>query len=328
MCFVLSCTIYNYVTLLLCVIILMLCRLGTQLSHIEATEGITIRWTPESDPFQDYLSLKRFKERERLLESMSVTARERWFLLKLKAKFAGMFVHNYDLCMHTCTVSHSDYNYADGQYLASRLSKSITRESTRLKGLVTSYNGLAMESERLSWHDVTDLSSSLWSRGVLRADHGLIPKSIKLDSVAAHHNILRAEEEISLIKTEMVAVVSFYLKDREILLQGIQQLHDADRSCYTTGCIFVLQLACLNVELKLYSVTKSFGRFVELPDVPLSDFIFTQHKVDFGVLHSRVETSVGTLDSFDRSSESASDDGNLKVGSIIIYSSSIGSSSM
>ena len=59
--------------------------------------------------------------------------------------------------------------------------------------------------------------------------------------VAAHHNILRAEEEISLIKTEMVAVVSFYLKDREILLQGIQQLHDADRSRYTTGCIFVLQ---------------------------------------------------------------------------------------
>ena len=156
--FCVKCTIYNYVTLLLCVIILMLCRLGTQLSHIEATEGITIRWTPESDPFQDYLSLKRFKERERLLESMSVTARERWFLLKLKAKFAVMFVHNYDLCMHTCTVSHSDYNYADGQYLASRLSKSITRESTRLKGLVTSYNGLAMESERLSWHDITELA--------------------------------------------------------------------------------------------------------------------------------------------------------------------------
>ena len=50
--------------------------------------------------------------------------------------------------------------------------------------------------------------------------------------------------------------------------------------------------------------------------------------MDFGVLQSRVETSVGSLDSFDRSSESASDDGNLKVGSIIIYLSSIGSSSM
>ena len=221
--------------------------------------------------------------------------------------------------MHTCIVSHSDYNYTDGQYLASRLSKSITRESTRLKGLVTSYNGLAMESERLSWHDVTDLSFSLWFRGVLWADHGLLPKGIKLDSVAALHNILRAEEEISRINTEMVAVVSFLLKEREILLQGIQQLHDADRSCYTIGCIFVLQLACLNVEMKLYSVTKSFGRFVELPDVPLSDFIFTQHKADFGVLHSRAETSVGTLDSFDWSSESASDDGNLKIGSIIIY---------
>ena len=38
---------------------------------------------------------------------------------------------------------------------------------------------------------------------------------------------------------------------------------------------------------------------------------------------------MGTLDSFDRSLESASDDGNLKVGSIIIlYSSSRDSSSM
>ena len=169
-----------------------------------------------------------------------------------------------------------DSTYVDGQYLASRLSKSITRESTRLKQHLSSYNSLADESDQLSWHEITDLSSLTSAQRVLQSDGG-VPKSVKLDSIAAYHQILRAEEEIALIKHEMVTVISSFLKDREVLLNGILGLLSSNQSRYNIGCLFLLQLARLSCERKLCALTKSFGKYTQLPDIPCADFIFTQH---------------------------------------------------
>lgn len=63
-------------------------RLGSQLPKIEEDQELQTRWTPQSDVFQDHVRMKSFKEREGILEKIA----ERWFLLTLKAKFAGMGV--------------------------------------------------------------------------------------------------------------------------------------------------------------------------------------------------------------------------------------------
>ncbi len=62
-----------------------------QLQRMEVEQGITSRWTSDSDSFQDMLSFKKAKDEEKILQQIAVCARERWFVLNLKSKFAGAY---------------------------------------------------------------------------------------------------------------------------------------------------------------------------------------------------------------------------------------------
>lgn len=76
----------------------MLPRIDTELQAVEEKQGIQ-RWTEDSDV---YLGLKRMeeeKEKNRIADSIATCAGERWFLLNLKARFAGV-----SLTPHTCTI--------------------------------------------------------------------------------------------------------------------------------------------------------------------------------------------------------------------------------
>ena len=100
----------------------------------------------------------------------------------------------------------------DGQYLASRLSQSITKETSKLKNLLSQYHNLVPEDERLEWADVTNLSSDFWYRDTFQ--HSIqVPRQIKLKAIEHHHLILRADEEIALLKKEMLAALMFYFED-------------------------------------------------------------------------------------------------------------------
>ena len=46
--------------------------------------------------FRDWEKMEEEKERSKIISNIEICARERWYLLKLKAKFAGT-------CMCTCT---------------------------------------------------------------------------------------------------------------------------------------------------------------------------------------------------------------------------------
>ena len=69
------------------------------------------------------------------------------------------------------------YIFSDGQYLASRLSKSINQESAKLKQLLQQYNTLP-GAVKLSWNDATDLSSYVHSP---ESDVG-VPRKIRLNA--------------------------------------------------------------------------------------------------------------------------------------------------
>ena len=47
------------------------------------------RWTADSDVYKDMKRIAKEKEKGKILAEIGVCARERWFLLNLKAKFAG-----------------------------------------------------------------------------------------------------------------------------------------------------------------------------------------------------------------------------------------------
>ena len=55
---------------------------------MEDERGIQ-RWSKHSDVYCDFKRIEEEKEKNRIIEKIATCARERWFLLNLKAKFAG-----------------------------------------------------------------------------------------------------------------------------------------------------------------------------------------------------------------------------------------------
>ena len=93
--------------------------------------------------------------------------------------------------------------------MASRLSKAITAElSKKMKSLLLEYNSIVSLEDRLSWEDVTDLSSLIWRAS--RQDNGLlVPRSVQLAAIDALMKKKRAIEEQALLKVEMENVLHF-----------------------------------------------------------------------------------------------------------------------
>lgn len=160
----------------------------------------------------------------------------------------------------------------DGQYLASRLSHSITKETSKLKNLLSQYHDLVPEDEKLKWADVTNLSSDFWYRDTFQ--HSVqVPRQIKLKAIEHHHLILCSDEEIALVKKEMLASLTFYLEDWKQLTDAVADRIVNVSSLYTNGCLHILQLARLKCEIIIRKQLSSFSEMVSLPEVSLNDFL-------------------------------------------------------
>ena len=92
--------------------------------------------------------------------------------------------------------------------------------------LLSQYHSIVPEGERLEWADVTNLSFDFWYRDTFQHSTQ-VPRQIKLKAIEHHHLILRADEEIALVKKEMLASLMFYFKDwrnLQMLLQTEMQI--------------------------------------------------------------------------------------------------------
>lgn len=85
-----------------------LIRIDAELRVLEDKEGIQ-RWSVDSDVYMDHQRMQEAREKAALVESIGTCARERWFLLNLKAKFAGtvecVFATACSIIL-TCTYAH------------------------------------------------------------------------------------------------------------------------------------------------------------------------------------------------------------------------------
>jgi len=78
------------------------------------------------------------------------------------------------------------YNYIlwknlDGQYMASRISKLINKQTEKLKMLLSGYNKVVSVDDCITWEDVTNLASPFW----LKEENleSVVPKSIRLQAI-------------------------------------------------------------------------------------------------------------------------------------------------
>lgn len=165
--------------------------------------------------------------------------------------------------------------YADGQYLASRLSKNLNKLSSRLKQLIEDYNSLpgVCAADCLSWKDITNLGFIHWYTNSFGSSEAYVPKKIQFDAIKHHHLVLRSEEEIQLLETEMKAAVSFYLKDWHELVSAVKKIRAMPSSLYNNGALQVVQMTRLRCEEMLHGLVASYSQYVEIEQLPNDEFI-------------------------------------------------------
>lgn len=80
--------LYIYIFFFLCFNL----RIAKKLEDIEKKHSIISRWTPSDKEYCELQQLVAAEKKEQLLRAIWKAAKRRAFLLKLKAKYAGMFV--------------------------------------------------------------------------------------------------------------------------------------------------------------------------------------------------------------------------------------------
>lgn len=169
-----------------------------------------------------------------------------------------------NITIHACYFCNL---HIDGQYLASRLSKSIVKESESLKQLIKEYNKLVSPDEHLLWADVTDLSSSLYQQSFdPSAEESMVPRSVKIEAIKYHYLSLRAQEDIDLLKEEMNNVIQHYVQDKTLLLQCVEETSDIGHIC-------LLKNELKRIDKELQCLSKAYRPYIVIPDLPVDDIV-------------------------------------------------------
>ena len=174
-------------------------------------------------------------------DELSLCARDRWFMLTLKRRFAGqsrlkMFYEALLSCV-------------DGQYMASRISKLINKQTDRLKKLISDYNKITRASNSVTWEEVTNLESSFWIN--TNDVEPVIPRPLKLQAINTLSKFHRAVEELGLLDEEMINVLVFHLQDHAILTSTIKSLESSSTDCNNGYlCLLKLRLSDCTKEIK------------------------------------------------------------------------------
>ena len=85
--------------------------------------------------------------------------------------------------------------------------------------------------------------------------------------------ILRADEEVQLLQTEMKAVISFFQDDWQKISCAVEQLKLLPGSKYNNGALHRLQLQRLTCESFLTDLTSTLFQFTNLPPLPVEKFL-------------------------------------------------------
>lgn len=233
--------------------------------------------------------------------------RERWYMLTVKAKFAGTIsicVHQQSDVIFVCLSL-----YAEGHYMASRLSKAITKESEKINMIINDYNLLVPPSEYLLWERVTDLTrSSLTATSDSQSNAG-IPRSVRMEAIESFCKMQRAVEECALLHQEMENVVRFHCKQYKTLSSTITQLcSPCSHSRFLSGAVCLLRLRQGERVKEISDCVRAFpdsSKFSELlsasgiheTTVLETPLVFSDGDLDLSVDDDQIYMHAATLDS-------------------------------
>ncbi|XP_065893420.1 uncharacterized protein [Dysidea avara] len=231
-----------------------------KIQEIEQKHGIQTRWLDDCPEYFATKSVIQSKEKQKLKLKMRDQAKERWYLLKLKAK------------------------YADGQKIAIRLSRCINLVSKQLKGTIAKYNANQPESTQVQWKDATDLSNDIYKKAVFASSN--IPHSFKAQAVELRHKISRCNEEITQLEEEMKCCSQHFIAKYMGLCQLVDTLESAEvQGRYTKGSISLLKKCLHRCRFEL----KSLSCLMECTQLPELEAMLTEFCRDNEVFNSDVD---------------------------------------
>jgi hypothetical protein len=150
------------------------------------------------------------------------------------------------------------FNTVDGQKIAIKLSKQITKKTNTLKVAVEKYNA-SLASWRdhveglpscLNFDDVKDPESSIYQDFKSDANEQ-VPFSIKRTVIDLHHVTERCKEEMQLVDIEIARLVKYHTKKRRAFQEFVAK-HNTDPALYMRGLCCIMQKRAHEEDNKLY----------------------------------------------------------------------------
>ena len=173
---------------------------------------------------------------ERLRASLWATISRRYYLLKMKAKYAGK---------SGLLFSSSQYiiiYVIDGQKITKKLSKGITKDTSTARKFLEELNNISQTDEAvvpLCLDDVLSPESEFWQ--CPRATASEIPVNIKRDIIEAYLLLKRCDEELVLLRSEMHNVIDYYDVKEKKIISVLQKFTGNELTQFQRGCISLLK---------------------------------------------------------------------------------------
>lgn len=171
--------------------------------------------------------------------------------------------------------------FSDGQKLAKTLSTSIGKKTKGINDLVIPFNRkikyLEKEIPALRKKDIDilkakDHSSELYGSLIEEEYGGSAPQCIKHAAIDLYCRLNRAEEEVALIKSEMINVLTHHLKERNNIDKSFEK--HKHETLYDRGSITLLKQARKVVEKRLSLSVAAFleGGYLQASDIDMDQF--------------------------------------------------------
>lgn len=199
----------------------------------------------------------RHRQNEMKLQ-LRTTSERRHFLLRQKAKYAGQ----YEFSMLYIDLQLSCILCLDGQKIAKKLSKQITGS---IRVTISKYNQLCLQTgmNELSICDVLNVNSHIWScSGNSESESPHIPMDVTHDVSQAYFELNRSDEELALLKSEMMSFSCYYKSKTTVIDSTISALRNKEQSMLQQGSIAFLIKLRWSMELLLNSAENCFDVYL------------------------------------------------------------------
>ncbi len=188
--------------------------------------------------------------------------------------------------------------YIDGQKIAKRLSKNITKETRNATRLVNNYNKQCYSTEQstISLTDVLSPDSPFWVTETSACSDGISLK-VRRDIIEAFLHIQRSNEELELLITEMESTVQYWSSRIKTLTDKLQEIDmiDGDKQIYDVGAACLLNKVLYEARISLSEAVEGFSKIFEVNNEIIKTNIF------------QTESSINNDSDISSSSESDSD---------------------